>query len=455
MTAPDPAARTALDIAAPVTGWAAVLSGDRRTRARAAARDVGNRLRDRAIVTEAVRAAPQQSNYPQSVQWRPYDIAQGEAGLALTCGYLDRCFPTEGWDVVAHDFLAAAAQSAQGIRLPPALFGGLGGLGFAAMMLSRDGARYGRLVTAIETELVPETHALAQAVRGRHEGLSVSEFDAISGLAGIGGYLLAHRASPAMGGAMKHALEALVRLVSGSHLRPLWFTPPELIPDENTAARYPYGSLNCGLAHGIPGPLAVLALALSEGAPINGLDEAVEQVAAWLAAHRCDDRWGVNWPTMVTLPDAPGQDEPSRAAWCYGSPGVARALWLAGRAMCDAALQDLAIEAMGSVYRRPIPVRQIDSPTFCHGIAGLLQITLRFWNDTRLPVFAQAAADLTDQILAAYEPDASLLGFRCLEPGGKRVDHAGLLDGAPGVALALLAATTAVEPTWDRLFLLS
>jgi hypothetical protein len=30
-----------------------------------------------------------------------------------------------------------------------------------------------------------------------------------------------------------------------------------------------------------------------------------------------------------------------------------------------------------------------------------------------------------------------------------------LLDGAPGVALVLLAAATPVEPTWDRLFLLS
>jgi hypothetical protein len=35
------------------------------------------------------------------------------------------------------------------------------------------------------------------------------------------------------------------------------------------------------------------------------------------------------------------------------------------------------------------------------------------------------------------------------------VDQPGLLDGAPGVILALLAASTDVEPIWDRLFLLS
>jgi lantibiotic biosynthesis protein len=31
----------------------------------------------------------------------------------------------------------------------------------------------------------------------------------------------------------------------------------------------------------------------------------------------------------------------------------------------------------------------------------------------------------------------------------------GLLEGAAGVALVLLAATTSVEPAWDRMFLVS
>jgi len=116
--------------------------------------------------------------------------------------------------------------------------------------------------------------------------------------------------------------------------------------------------------------------------------------------------------------------------------------------------RDLAVEAMESVYRRPIAARQIDSPTFCHGVAGLLQITLRFANDTRLPVFAEAAAGLTEGLLSAYEPE-SLLGYRNWEPGGTRVDQPGLLDGAPGVLLVLLAASSKVEPSWDRAFLLS
>jgi hypothetical protein len=287
-------------------------------------------------------------------------------------------------------------------------------------------------------------------------GLSASEFDAVSGLAGVGACLLAGRDRPAMEAARRQVLGSLVALVDEPTPVPRWFTPPELIPDERTAAAYPAGYLNCGLAHGIPGPVAVMAMSLEAGgSDVVGLRRATTDAAAWLAAHRCFDEWGVNWPTMVSLPDPPAiRDTPSRAAWCYGSPGVARCLWLAGRALGDTSLMTLAVEAMEAVYRRPVPVRNIDSPTFCHGVAGLLQITLRFWHDTGLDVFARAAADLADQLLASYDATA-LLGFRHIEHRGNLVDHPGLLDGAPGVALVLLAAATDAEPVWDRIFLLS
>jgi hypothetical protein len=292
------------------------------------------------------------------------------------------------------------------------------------------------------------------------DGVSFGEFDVISGLAGIGGYLLLRREDPGAAAAVESALHALVSLAAETGDRPRWWTPAHLLGDEEMAALYPHGNLNCGLAHGIPGPLALMALALSLGVVVPSSEEAVDRLADWLVGQRVDDAWGVNWPYAVplTAEGLPDQSAaaygPSRAAWCYGAPGVARALWLAGVARDRPEWRNLAIEAMEAVCRRPIPSRWIDSPTFCHGVAGLLQIILRFANDTKLPVFAQEAANLTDWLLSAYEPE-SLLGYRNWEPGGTRVDQPGLLDGAPGVLLALLAASTDMEPVWDRAFLLS
>jgi lantibiotic biosynthesis protein len=109
---------------------------------------------------------------------------------------------------------------------------------------------------------------------------------------------------------------------------------------------------------------------------------------------------------------------------------------------------------MEAVFRRPIDQRRIDSPTFCHGVAGLLAITLRFAHDTGQHVFVEESRDLVRQLLDSYQP-GSMLGFRNLETAEHEIDQPGLLDGAPGVALVLLAASMSVEPDWDRLFLLS
>jgi hypothetical protein len=179
-------------------------------------------------------------------------------------------------------------------------------------------------------------------------------------------------------------------------------------------------------------------------------------------AVKLKDRLEKNRDKLFTLPngDPAGRIAPvtasatARAGWCYGSPGVARSLYLAGMALRKSEYLDLATTAIEAVLQRPIIVRQIESPTFCHGIAGLLEIVLRFAHDTGFATIQAGATALAGQLLSLYEPE-SLLGFRSIELEGNRVDQPGLLDGAPGVALVLIAAAGNVEPGWDRIFLLS
>jgi hypothetical protein len=438
--------------------WSPVLEGKHAAAAVAVAREVAARLRDRERIEAATAAAARQSAFPQTAYWEPHGVAQGDAGLALMCSYLDACFPGEGWDATAHRYLTLAAQGAEHSGyLAPGIFGGLSGLAFAAWSLSRNGNRYQRLLRGVEEPLLPQAVALAGALSQPKDGVSVGQFDVISGLSGVGAYLLCRRDNEEVAAALRAVLGSLVASTGEEDGVPYWYTPAHLMGDETMVRLYPNGHLNCGLAHGIPGPLALMALAVRSGVEVEGLKEAIDGVAVWLDQNRVEDAWGVNWPTAVPLTPAgaPSSSEgPTRSAWCYGSPGVARALWLAGEALDDPGYRELAVEAMEAVYRRPVWERHIDSPTFCHGVAGLLQITLRFANDTGLPSFTEAAETLSEQLLSLYDPD-SLLGYCSLEPGGQRVDRPGLLDGAPGVMLVLLAAATEVEPIWDRLFLLS
>ena len=443
--------------------WRRVLGEEQAAGAVTVAREVAARLRHREQIEAANAAAARQTAYPESVNWEPHGIAKGDAGLALMCGYLDACVPDEGWDATAHQYLTLAARGAERSGyLAAGLFAGLSGLAFAAWSLSRQGTRYQKLLAGIEEALLSQAVELDDALCRQRQGVSVSQFDVISGLSGVGAYLLCRREHEEAAAALRAVLRGLVALTGQEGGIPRWHTPAHLISNEERMLRlYPNGNLNCGLAHGIPGPLALMALAVHSGVEVDGLREAIDRVASWLSQNRVDDAWGVNWPTAVPLaPDggsaaaSSAPAEPSRSAWCYGSPGVARALWLAGESLDYPGYRELAVESMEAVYRRPVRERYIDSPTFCHGVAGLLQVTLRFARETRLPLFAEAAKTLSEQLLSLYDPD-SLLGYRSLQPGGQRVDEPGLLDGAPGVVLVLLAAATDVEPTWDRLFLLA
>lgn len=457
-------APTELDLAPPVA------STDRPLAERAidAAVVVAQRLAPIGAAEQAAAVAMSQSHFPSLSVWRPMSLAHGNAGLVLLFGHLDRIAPDAGWAHVAHAHLTAAARHAEAEGEPQiGLCDGLAGLGFAASWASRGGQRYGRLLQSIDEALAPRAIAAAAALDAPDRPIGMGDFDVISGLAGVGAYLLGRTSSPPAAEALQAVLGALTRLVADDDGGcPRWSTAPELLYDDAMRARYPAGYLNCGLAHGLPGPLAVLALATIGGVEVPGQKDVVRAGAEWLLAHTLDDAWGLNWPTAVPLVEtdavggrrlvpaaaADAPDGPSRAAWCYGTPGVASALRLAGEALNERRYVDIAADAMAAVQRRPVEARQIDSPTFCHGVAGLLQATLRFERaigEPNRPPFADA---LVAQILAAFDAGHPL-GFRDLEYADHPVDQPGLLDGAPGVALALLAYATDVAPDWDRAFL--
>ena len=433
--------------------------------ATAVARDVTSRVADPRVMAAAVSSEQTTSTFPPSVRWRPHTLASGWAGTAVLLGAADARWPGEGWDVAGHRHLTAAtAALPQQARVDASLFSGLAGIGFAAITLAAGRDRYRRLLATVDDTVVPMVvSAVPRLDAGR--GCDVGEFDLISGLTGTGVYLLARRSKPQAEAALHVLLGGLVRLLADRGEPRRWHTPAHLVGGP-MRANFPRGNHNCGLAHGVPGPLALLAIAACEGVVVDGLSDAIECAAEWLVEHAVPTAHGPDWPNAVgvspdggraghlTATDRPTTDFGGRAAWCYGTPGVARALGLAGVAIDRADLRALAERALRGVLARSSAGRGLSSPTFCHGMAGTLQVTLRFAMETGLAEFQSGVDTLLAELLAAYEPE-SVLGFRNVEPGNIRVDAPGLLGGAPGVALALLAAGGMQDQSWDRLFLLA
>ncbi|WP_197518558.1 lanthionine synthetase C family protein [Mycobacterium sp. ACS1612] len=376
----------------------------------------------------------------------------GYAGLAVLAAALDITEPECSWDSIGFDYLCRAVQGMEADPAPALGLAGLTGLATAASLLSRDGSRYDTLLTTLDTAIIDRVVQVSDGVlRSRPHGVPVSLFDVITGLAGAGRYLLSRTSAPCRA-ALEKLLRALVYLSEdGGCAVPHWHTTFNHSTD-NLRANYPDGHVNLGLAHGIPGPLALLSLAASQGVEVTGQRDAIVRTANRIVQAQCRDEWGIGFPVATALTQTTAS--PARSAWCYGSPGVARALWLAGTATGRSDYRDLAVAAMTAVFERPIPNRRIDSPTLCHGVAGLLQITLRFARDAAGEVFSTAAEELTAQLLDAYERN-SRFGYRDLKPTGERIDNPGLLEGAAGVALVLLTAATPAEPIWDRILMLS
>jgi lantibiotic biosynthesis protein len=435
-------------------GWEPVLTGRDGRRARAVALETTARLLDRAHVHNTLLASAaliDQARAPPR-SWDGPGLSGAGATAALLCAQLDECEPDAGWDRHGHACVAVASGAAE--NAPLGLFDGIAGMGYAAQRLARGRDRYGKLLHSLD-EIVVASVAARWTGDVARRGMPVREWDLISGITGVGVYLLDRRHSPLARPGLEQVLAALVSLAARTDGPPCWATPAEYLFGY-LREHNPCGALNCGLAHGIVGPLALLSLAMDEGVEVEGQLETVRSLAGWVSAQARMGEWGPQWPAAIPLEGETAS--PARPGWCYGNAGVARALWLAGSAVDDANLRDLALRAVRQALNRQVAQRPLDAPTVCHGTAGLALAALRIAADSGAADIAQAARELC--LALVHDHDArSGFGYRDVTAAGNgrrlEVDDPTLLAGAAGTALVLLAAATNVDPTWDRALLLA
>jgi lantibiotic biosynthesis protein len=374
--------------------------------------------------------------------WNAWSIAEGDAGIALLAHYAATCTADQSWTQVAHRLIRGAVLDVQQSgATQPGLLDGLAGLGFVVDLAADGGDRYQRLLASIDNTLATFVASQSDSPSGTRD------VDPITGLPGVGLYF-SQRAE-------RHGqlatLTRLTELLLGERPEDApaqWFTPVSDIPTDALRDQFPRGYLNCGMAHGIPGILAALARAWRCGVRAPGLQNAITNTATWLLAHRVDDGYGMNWPVGIS-PDRPtAQHAPTRTAWCYGSPGVACALWASAVALGRDDWRQAAGTAMHDALQRPADLQQIDSPGLCHGVAGLLQIALRFYHATADDRFAEHIRSLTADLLDRYDP-ATPYGYR-VDERDDDANNPGFLEGSAGIAAVLMAASSSHAPVWDR-----
>ncbi|WP_419994137.1 lanthionine synthetase LanC family protein [Streptomyces boninensis] len=185
-----------------------------------------------------------------------------------------------------------------------------------------------------------------------------------------------------------------------------------------------HGRINTGVAHGAAGVALALAAAVRATGLTAELGTALTRLATWLRAQSRVAPGGlITWPHGGDMADLP----PGPQAWCYGTPGVAWALWETAGALGDPELRDFALEAAASFLRWYDGDAAPLGLSLCHGAPGLALLCDAFDRHAGLP----GARDLRDRLVR------ELLG-RQEEVAALANTDTTLLSGASGACAALL-----------------
>jgi len=439
--------------------WHPILDGDLRDRARETVA---------AIAAELARSWPAGSTSTIKEPVRSISrhcLADGESGQALFFAALAEVEPDHAGPGLAH--IERAIDQLAGDTALADLYSGFTGVAWAIDHLR------GRLLA----EDMEDTNEDIDRILAEHLTQSPWKraYDLTSGLAGLGLYALerlrvpearaggeppaaqARGASPGNRPAATCLARVIDRLDELALRRPdgiTWHTSAEILGPP-TREYFPDGHENLGVAHGVPGVLPVLARAIAAGVAVDKARPLLDGAVRWVLAQRRHDEESL-FPYCVGEGVEPRL---ARAAWCYGDPGIAAALLVTARAVGEPAWEQEARATAMASARRSIDSAGVHDAGLCHGAAGLGHVFNRLYQAMREPLLLDAARTWFARALELRRPGQGIAGFRTWGPGADGemtwlVDPT-FLTGVAGIGLALLGATTDIEPVWDRLLLLS
>jgi len=404
-------------------GWRPLLTGERARHLTEAAHDIAGALRGIA-----------RSDRDDA------SLMGGHAGIALFFAYLARSTGDASDERASRRHLELAVDAVAARRMPTDLDAGFTGVAWAVH----------HLASHVETDGVEEGLATWLGDRGSPPR-SRQRFEHLSGLAGLGTYALERRSHPGASRMLLRIIELLAALSEGTSEGITWRSEP-FQPPEVEHARAPEPFYNLGVAHGIPGVIAFLGRVSGAGIADVEARRLLDGAVSWLLAHRSSRRDGTDFPAWFSASET---SPPNRISWCSGNLGVSVALLLAAREVGERHWDREALALARACAARDIAASKVDQTCLCHGSAGNAHLFNRLYQSTGETCFRDAALGWLDYSLTLRKPGSGLAGFESLDRDengrGVWVTAPGFLNGIAGVGLAFLAATTSIEPAWDRI----
>lgn len=417
----------------PKSVWQPLLQGDLFTQAQLAIQEIAQAL--------AALPAPMQD----------FSLADGTAGVALFYAYLAQTTQAEAQTALAMDWLAQTLDGVAAHPLPHSLYTGLAGIAWTLIHLQ------GRLLEP-DPDLVDgaiDKALLADVQRSPWP----QDYDLISGLVGIGVYMLERLPQPLAVTALEQIVDRLAELAVQRADGLTWWTDPRWLSADGRA-QLPQGCYDVGVAHGVGGVIGLLSqicrVPTAHGDVIAKARLLLDGAVTWLLAQQLPPTAPSCFPTWVQID---GARPPSRLAWCYGDLGIAVILLRAARAIGQPVWEQRARQLAHTVAQRARQPEDVQDTGLCHGFASIGHLLNRLYQATGEPEFAEVAQLWFARLLAQRQPSQGLAGFQAIGPETRATPHwvaePGLLTGVAGIGLALLAATSPIAPDWDQMMLLA
>lgn len=435
-------------------------SGDLKKKVEAITVEIAKKLSDKEIVSASVQNKENfiLHNGVKHIPWEPLSLSHGYPAVCVAMGEMDEFMKGSGWDLVGHNYVLGIKEEIERNGIYSlSMWSGLAGILMGIHSLSKNRTRYEGFTNQL-IQFFCEAYPSELEKTMKKKAIEMSDYDVVEGWCSTAGALLLYKEEEWANKAIEKILAYLVSLCEDKTV--LGVTVPGwcILSGQSTSM----GKFNCSMSHGIAGVLATMSICLKEGIQIPGQRDAINKICNWLKLHSWNDEFGVRFPSIISWEEEvynnrSKSEDYHRDAWCYGSPGVGRALWLAGDALGQNELKEIALDTYLVTFSKPAQEWNVYSPTFCHGFSGLLRLTHLMYEDSGNEKLRTERDKLLSMIVDRYDQNAPLgyYDYNFSDNGQKKITNMGMLEGVTGILLTLLSIYQKPISNWDMAFMIN
>lgn len=364
----------------------------------------------------------------------------------------------EKWNEICYSILKNIKNSLETSGYSSlALYDGLANLGFFCMILVKNSGYFKQFLDKINEILI---NTLMEQITFMEKSwevfLKTSWFDTISGVSGIGYYLLCSNrieADDKKVQCIKAINTFLMKLAVyreiGGYDIPGWYINGNNQETEDYRKDYPNGSINYSMSHGIAGPLIYLSESINQNIELEGQKKAIQFIVNELN-RVCQSLFenGYLWPGIISYEKYVISDYKqmnNRLSWCYGGISNLIGILNASKVLKDEALSKWAFERLYEIAGWDMEKYYLFSPIICHGYAGTAVIFYELYNLFHNQIFKDKGNELMELLVNSYN-ESNPYGFNDITFKQlndtiikEEKDKLDFLNGSCGCVMALVA----------------